>query len=67
MTDAERLAKLDAYRDALEITRHHAHICTEADSLQMDISDTLRKRIAELEAVAPADDGTVKGKRRGRN
>ena len=67
MTDAERLAKLDAYRDALDVVRHHASMCCEADSLQMDVTDTLRKRIAQLEAVAPVGDGVSRGRRHGRS
>jgi hypothetical protein len=67
MNAAEIAAKLAAYRDALEIVRHHATYCVEASNLDMDVSETLKQRVAALEAAAAEAEkqpGAKAGKRR---
>lgn len=60
--EACRRAQLSAYQDALAMLAHHASLCSEAQSLHMDMDTALRRRIAALEAPALADP-----KRKGRD
>lgn len=66
MNATEIAAKLAAYRDALEIVAHHMRLCTDAPSLEMDVTETLRQRVAALEAQAATLEPDKPGKR-GRN
>jgi hypothetical protein len=59
MTKAEKDAILDTYNACLVLLEHHAGICTDAASLRHDLGESIRVRIAEVEAekVKGAKDG----------
>lgn len=55
MTASEKAAILDTYNACLVLLQHHAGICTDAGMLSMDLEASIKRRMSEVEAAAPAD------------
>lgn len=60
MTQAEKAARLDAYRECLALLKRHANLCADAHTLIMDYEGSIRRRMSEVDASdvdAEAPDG----------